>query len=158
MTGETDKTEAGTATPGMVRLTDGLGLVEKAPRWWHCDTHGAGKLNAWGCPDCVAELRRWKSTHAPRLEALEGMLKDAQLEAHAGREAIATLASERAANALLTERVQMLEFAEEGAKEAFGAVVQDKRDAQAECNRLRKLLDDAHAQIRRQAKLMASKA
>lgn len=146
------------AGSGHVASTDGLGLVEKAPRWWHCGTHGPGKLSAWGCPDCVAELRRWKSTHAPRIEALKGLLKAAQLEAHAGREAVATLASERAANALLTERVQMLELAEEGAKVAFGHVVDAKRATEAECRKLQGLLDDAYAQIRRQAKLMASKA
>ena len=28
------------------------------PRWWHCDTHGnAMPKNAWGCPECVRELR-----------------------------------------------------------------------------------------------------
>lgn len=28
------------------------------PRWWRCDTHGeAQPHNAWGCPDCVVELR-----------------------------------------------------------------------------------------------------
>lgn len=83
--------------------------ASEAPRWWHCDTHGPGRLNAWGCPDCVAELRRWKSTHAPRLEALEGLLHAAQHEAHAGREAIAALASERAANAVLTDEVERLQ-------------------------------------------------
>lgn len=83
----------------------------EAPRWWHCDTHGAGTLNAWGCPDCVAELRRWKSTHAPRLAALEGLMHAAQHEAHAGREAVSTLASERAANALLTDEVERLRAA-----------------------------------------------
>ena len=59
--------------------------------------------------DEVERLRRWKSTHAPRLEALEGLLRTAQLEAHGAREAIATLASERAANAILTAQVAALE-------------------------------------------------
>lgn len=28
------------------------------PRWWRCDTHGeALPHNAWGCPNCVRELR-----------------------------------------------------------------------------------------------------
>ena len=48
-------------------------------------------------------LARWKTTHAPRLEALEALLSDAQQEAAAGREARATLDSERAANATLTD-------------------------------------------------------
>lgn len=60
--------------------------------------------------------------------------------------------------ARLRAAVQQLEAAEEGAKEAFGVVVQEKRDALAECQRLRLLLDDCHAQIRRQAALLASKA
>ena len=83
-------------------------LSDGPPRWWHCDTHGAGKLNAWGCPDCVAELRRWQSTHAPRLDALQGLLATAQMEAHAGREAVATVASERAANDRLTNEIERL--------------------------------------------------
>jgi hypothetical protein len=29
----------------------------QAPRWWHCDTHGPGNLAAWGCPECVREMR-----------------------------------------------------------------------------------------------------
>jgi hypothetical protein len=40
--------------PVEVRSNDGLG---PAPRWWHCDTHGPGKHNAWGCPECVREMR-----------------------------------------------------------------------------------------------------
>lgn len=28
-----------------------------APRWWHCDTHGPGNHRAWGCPECVREMR-----------------------------------------------------------------------------------------------------
>jgi hypothetical protein len=85
--------------------------VAEALRWWRCDTHGSGKLAAWGCPDCVAELRRWKSTHAPRLAALEGLYEKAQADAEAGREAVATLASERAANAVLTNEVERLRTA-----------------------------------------------
>ena len=26
-------------------------------RWWKCDTHGPAKAGAWGCPECVHELR-----------------------------------------------------------------------------------------------------
>lgn len=58
----------------------------------------------------------------------------------------------------LRAAVQQLEAAEEGAKEAFGVVVQEKHDALAECKRLRELLEDCHAQIRRQAALLQSKA
>lgn len=54
------------------------------------------------------ELRRWKSAHAPRLDALEGLLHAAQAKAVAGGEAIATLASERAANSILTGEVDGL--------------------------------------------------
>ena len=28
-----------------------------APRWWRCDTHGPATANAWGCPECVREMR-----------------------------------------------------------------------------------------------------
>jgi len=26
-------------------------------RWWRCDTHGPAVAGAWGCPECVRELR-----------------------------------------------------------------------------------------------------
>ena len=90
-------------------MDDNMSNPSEAPRWWRCATHGPGKLNEWGCPNCVAELRRWKSTNAPRLEVLAELLSAAQKEAHAAREAIATLASEREANALLTAKVRKAE-------------------------------------------------
>ena len=81
-------------------MNDNASTKPEAPRWWRCATHGPGKLNEWGCPNCVAELRRWRSTNAPRLEALDELLSAAQKEAHAAREAIATLTEEvRKANA-----------------------------------------------------------
>jgi hypothetical protein len=66
-------------------------------------------------PACQAqecqELRRWKSTNAPRLEALEGLLRNAQISAAAGIEARKTLASERAANVFLTDENEALRAA-----------------------------------------------
>jgi hypothetical protein len=53
-------------------------------------------------------LKRWKSTMAPRIESLEGLLSFARAEAEAGREAIATLEGEREANALLTKETERL--------------------------------------------------
>lgn len=47
--------------------------------------------------------------------------------------------------------IEQLRLAEEGAKEAFGHVVQQKRDLEKECKRLRGLLDGAYETIRRQA-------
>ena len=92
------------------------------------------------------ELLRWKSTHAPRIEALEGLLHAAQREAHAGREAIATLASERAANALLTEEVDRLrkQMAE---LDALARHEADCAEAyKAEAADLRQQLDDEQRQ------------
>ena len=63
-------------------------------------------MNPAGMAKECQELRRWKSTHAPRLEALESMLRGAQLGAAAGLEARQSLASERAANAVLAEEVE----------------------------------------------------
>ena len=56
----------------------------------------------------VEALRRYKSTTAPRVEALQGLLEHAQRKADAGAEAVATLWSERAANAMLTAEVEAL--------------------------------------------------
>lgn len=52
----------------------------------------------------------------------------------------------------LREEIAMLKLAEEGAAEAFGVVVQDKRDLEAEVRRLQTLLEGAHALIRKLAK------
>lgn len=49
----------------------------------------------------------------------------------------------------LRAQIRDLELAEEGAKEAFGHVVQQKRELEKECGRLRELLDGAYASIRR---------
>lgn len=49
----------------------------------------------------------------------------------------------------LRERVQQLEAAEEGAREAFEHVVQQNQNAQAEVNRLHGLLQAAYGDIRR---------
>lgn len=48
----------------------------------------------------------------------------------------------------LREQIRLLELAEEGAKEAFGEVVQQKRDLEAKVKHLQKLLDGAYASIR----------
>jgi hypothetical protein len=41
--------------PREVGSNAGLGPV---PRWWTCATHGdAMPANAWGCPECVREMR-----------------------------------------------------------------------------------------------------
>lgn len=53
--------------------------------------------------------------------------------------------------AKLLERIRELELTEEGAQEAFAAVVEQKRQLEAECTRLRGLLDGAYATIRRQS-------
>lgn len=51
----------------------------------------------------------------------------------------------------LNQEIDQLRLAEKGAKEAFGHVVQQKRDLEAECKRLRELLDGAYETIRRKA-------
>jgi hypothetical protein len=56
----------------------------------------------------VAELARWKSTNAPRIEALEGLKEHYSVLADQGVEAIKTLASEREANAILTAENEAL--------------------------------------------------
>ena len=50
------------------------------------------------------------------------------------------------------DEIEQLRLAEEGAAEAFAHVVQQKRDLEAECRRLRALLASAHEIIRRAAK------
>jgi hypothetical protein len=58
-----------------------------------------------------------------------------------------------AANAApLLAKINSLRLAEEGAKKAFGHVVQDKNDLKDECRKLRRLLESAHEHIRRLSK------
>ncbi len=44
--------------------------------------------------------------------------------------------------------IEQLTLTEEGAKEAYGALVAKKQDLESECSRLRKLLTEAHEIIR----------
>lgn len=32
-------------------------LSKAGPKWWDCATHGPATANAWGCPECVREMR-----------------------------------------------------------------------------------------------------
>ncbi len=59
----------------------------------------------------IDEHRRWHSTNAPRIAALEGLLSHAQSEAAKGVEAIASLESERKANTVLTSEIDELRVA-----------------------------------------------
>lgn len=70
-------------------------------------------------PEYVLRMRRWMSTNGPRLNALEGLLVTAQKEAAAGREAVASLASEREANAFLTGEVEQLQKTISGLRAAL---------------------------------------
>ena len=76
------------------------------------------------------------------------------LYARAAKERTAALEDverwKKAAESNIEENVG-LRLAEEGAKEAFGHVVQQKRDLDAECKRLRGLLDLAYDTIRRKS-------
>lgn len=71
-----------------------------------------------------------------RLRELGGAMPDENITAMTER-----VIAERNA---LREQVAQLKLAEEGAAEAFGAVVQQKRDAQAKCQKLQGLLDACH--------------
>ena len=55
-------------------------------------------------------------------------------------------------------RIAELEAADEGARVAYGHLSAQKRTLERDCTHLRGLLDDAHAQIRRQAELRNSRA
>ena len=52
---------------------DEIERLSSAPFWWRCDTHGmALPHNAWGCPECVRELRdEVRLLRAERAQALE---------------------------------------------------------------------------------------
>jgi acetyl-CoA acetyltransferase len=47
-----------------------------APRWWRCDTHGPGNHTAWGCPECVREMRAELRRLRARVLELEAVHED----------------------------------------------------------------------------------
>ena len=50
----------------------------QAPRWWRCDKHGdAMPRNAWGCPECVVELRTLAREQAVEIQTLRDALNTA---------------------------------------------------------------------------------
>jgi hypothetical protein len=53
---------------------------EFGPSWWNCATHGRAQKNAWGCPECVRELRVDKAVLLDTLAELCGAY-----EKHTGR-------------------------------------------------------------------------
>lgn len=60
----------------------------------------------------------------------------------------AALAHRDAEAKALKAKVRELELAEVGAKEAFGHIVDEKRDLEKECIRLKSLLESAYDQLR----------
>ena len=52
--------------------------VAAARRLHHCPTHGKQPLNAWGCPECVRELRAKLATAEQEAEYLRGDLATAR--------------------------------------------------------------------------------
>lgn len=71
----TDRTD--TADRGS-ELSAGLG-----PRWWDCATHGRGRANAWGCHECVREMREEIKRLRAALTKIEaGLCIDPRTVAH----------------------------------------------------------------------------
>ena len=87
-------------------------------------------------------LARWKSTHAPRIEALQGLLGASQIEAGIGAEAMATLLSERKANSILTDELDALRAERD-------ATVREARTLRNQCVLLDEKLDAAVADAER---------
>ena len=50
--------------------------MSDAPKWWHCDTHGPGTHAAWGCPECVREMRAELAASREREARMRGALRN----------------------------------------------------------------------------------
>ena len=97
------------------------------PSWWRCDTHGPGTRTAWGCPECVRELRTSLATATRQLDEVLA------LNAKWAEKAATWSASPEAAQRLQGYR----DLAQQVAQ------AQNERDeARAEVKRLRKTLDE----------------
>ena len=53
-------------------ISEGVKFDVEAPRLWKCDTHGPAKAGAWGCHECVREMR----AEIEELDALRETLAD----------------------------------------------------------------------------------
>jgi len=112
------------------------GMVMRLVRRLRAARKGEG--TAAGDEELIRQSREYLHREGltdPLLEYLQG-------------EALAALASEVQPAADLAERVRMLELAEEGAKVAFGHVVEAKQALELEVQRLEGLLQSAYASIR----------
>ena len=99
--------------------------------------------------DDVTDLlrERWNKRHN-QYDTADEINRMRELADSEGTRAVEYLRRARKSEA----NVARLMLEEEGAKDAFAHVVQQKHDADAECKRLRGLLDAAHADIRRMSK------
>lgn len=61
--------------PQAVGSTEGFG-----PSWWNCATHGRGNANAWGCPECVRDLRDENTRLHRAMQWLEDKARARKLE------------------------------------------------------------------------------
>jgi hypothetical protein len=125
------------ATPAKVRLTDGLGHTLEPAAWQERQKLSNDQWTHWY--ECQPFPRS-----APR-DFMIGLIPAQRRVLQSDEQLFDVLTK-------LQARVQELEAAEEGAKEAFGVVVEEKRYFQGECKRLQELLNSAYAQIRRMAR------
>lgn len=71
---EVPKVLCAAAAAEIERLTADAEAAAVRPRsWWHCETHGQAVANAWGCPECVRELRANRDTQAAEIERLNAL-------------------------------------------------------------------------------------
>ena len=49
--------------------------MSESLQWRYCDAHGTGTEYAWGCPECVRELRRALKAAESRANELNAMLE-----------------------------------------------------------------------------------
>ena len=56
------------------------GRGAKPPKWWTCKTHGDARSNAWGCPECVRELRGEKAVLEGWITSALGVLRTLESE------------------------------------------------------------------------------
>lgn len=97
----------------------------------------------------IYEMGSATAAQSNEIEQLRGVNVDLFEEHKRVRQELKALKAE---NKSLRTDVNQLNLAEEGAKEAFGVVVQEKEDLKRECARLQKLLDFAYEMARKGAK------
>ncbi len=100
------------AADAVAQFAQEIAEGKHVPAWWHCPTHGPGTVNAWGCPECVREMRAELAALRKRAEEAEAIAKAARRALAAWDETVLPVAQD----GMMQERMEDLRAAIDAAR------------------------------------------